>query len=273
MRILGVHGEFAPPGAPPSCSSTSGSPPTAIGAAARGLAVSERRTTCSSAIDQGTSATKASSSTAQARSSHRRRARRTNPRGPVGSSSTPRRSGQRQAAVANAWAAGRRCASPRVGLSTQRESLVLWERTAARRRAAAGLAGPANGPGCEALRAGRRRAGAPRSAACHSTRCSARRRRAGCSTATIRPHPQPTRRIVPWHRRRVAVEPLRQQAPDRGGNASRTQLLDVRACAWAPQLWSCSAYRRRSCPRRGGGRSIPAGDGPRAAATGRRSSP
>ena len=64
---------------------------------------------------------------------------------------------------------------------------------------------------------GRRRAGPRASAACRSTRCSPRSRRAGCSTRTTRTARRSrARRAVPRHGRLLAAQPLRRRARHRG---------------------------------------------------------
>ena len=209
------------------------------------------------AVDQGTSATKAM--LVDARRGDRRARRRAvsawRTRGRAGSSS------RRRGDLGQRAARGRRlprrpgpaARSSAVGLSTQRESLVLWERDD----------GAPLGPllswqdqrTARALRAAarrrRRRARPARSAGCRSTRCSPRSK---ARWLLDRYDPdrdaQPPRRAVPRDRRLVAAQPLRRRPRDRGRQrradaaARRPQRrAGTRSCS------SCSTSRSRCCPR------------------------
>ena len=192
------------------------------------------------AIDQGTSATKAVLVDADGRSSLARRP-------PVGQShpqpgwveqSADEIWDSVRAAVADCLGAHDAAAVAAVGLSTQRESLVLWE------RGSGDAVGPLlswqdqrTAPHCARLRregAGdrvRALSGLPL-----DPMFSAPKARLAARRARSRPRAQPRGELClgtvdSWLLSRLGGEHVIEV-----GNASRTQLLDVRRCRWDPEL-------------------------------------
>ena len=252
------------PGRPSSCSTTSGSRPTASAAAARASSRRGARRDAGLilAIDQGTTNTKAIA---------RRRAGGGSwptgsvpaaarlPRAGLGRERRGGRSGQSVQAAARALPGQASDAPPiaAIGIANQRESVLVWD------RATGEPLGPCISWQCRrtadtAMTSGSRATSrsSARGPASGSTRCSPRPRLAGCSTAIEDgARPGPARRAVHRHRRQ-----LDRLEPD--GRPDVRDGPDQRVADAAPRPRPGSLGRRtcstlfgiptRRCPRCGG---------------------
>ena len=241
MRILGVRGGSRPPAAPASCSTTSASPPTASPDAARGCSPRAALSRCCSPSTRARARPRRCSSSAAGRSS--RAAPRPSACPPAarlgravggGDLGQRARGGRRSASTRRS--AGRVAA---VGFSTQRESLVLWERASGvplgpllcwqDQRTAAALRAAAR----------RRRRRTCRRAQRAAARPHVLRAQGALAARPLRPRPraQPARRALPRDDRLVAAQPPRRRPRDRGRQrgahaaARRPQRRD-----WDPEL-------------------------------------
>ena len=243
-----------PPAARRSCSTTSGSTPDGIAAPRTRSWPLAPCDPMLLAIDQGTSATKALLVDADGadRRSRLGARRRSRTRSRAGSSRTPAEIWDSvRAAVADCLGATTPPRVAAVGLSTQRESLVLWDRGSGE------PLGPLlswqdqrTAPHCARLRReGARRPG-PRAAAgspldpmFSATEGALAARRARPDRARSRRGELCLGTVDSWLLSRLGGEHVIE-----AGNASRTQLLDVQTLPLgSPSCSSCSASRRACC--------------------------